>query len=79
MCVCTVCEQHPPQSTQMWVARSRWFAVSLRPKRGGAAFLGRRLTLTFSLAPLTYTMHTGEGARVIAVCCVLVCVVWVFA
>ena len=50
-------------------ALTRCLAVSLRPKRGGAGLLVRRFTLIFSLAPLTYTRHTGDGARVMAVCC----------
>ena len=37
----------------MWVASSICLAVSLRPKRGGADFLGRRLTFTLVFSPLT--------------------------
>ena len=40
----------------MWVARSSCLAVSLRPKRGGAGFFGRRLTLTFSFAPFSHRL-----------------------
>lgn len=49
------------QSRQAWVARDFSEAVSLRPKRGGAGFLGRRLTLMFSLAPLTCGGGWGGG------------------
>lgn len=43
--------RHAP--TQMCEASSDWRAVSLRPKRGGAGFLGRRFTLTLVFSPLT--------------------------
>lgn len=42
-------------------ASSLCLAVSLRPKRGGAGFLGRRFTLTFSFSPRTW--HNIIGHR----------------
>ena len=50
----------------MCVASAIWPAVSLRPKRGGAGRLGRRLTFTFLFSPFTYTIVIGDGAAFIA-------------
>lgn len=44
------------------MARSFCTAVSLRPKRGGAGFLGSRFTSTLVFSPLITTRVTGEGA-----------------
>lgn len=56
--------------TQMCVASSRWRAVSLRPKRGGAGFLGSLLTLIFSFSPLTCgemsEMRCGEMSEMLS-------------
>ena len=50
-----------PQSMQIWVALVFWEAVNLRPKRGGAGFLGRALTLTEVFSPLVTMTVTGGG------------------
>ena len=47
------------------MARAFSAAVSLRPKRGGAGFLGRRLTLMVSLEPLTCVGQCEKCASIV--------------